>query len=427
MAYYHARANVCRAGVTHAGLANHPAVFTVGATARTGNVLVDDFTITTTLDNAPSSCQFTVQGFTPAVGNDVTLTMGGELVWGGTILSSRAVMQKFNSGAVYWNCQAIDWTWEMDRESPVDILIQSSLGVNTITALLLRTYTDPSSGFTPGYISSAVGNAGPFAWTGMKVSEALRAVAASAGCYMRITPTKAVDMFTSLPASNALSLGNSSEIRQAVYEQSLSQVRTKTFIAGGGGQTTANVSVGATVVPVDECEWYTGTVAETPGDRFVYTGRSASSGPGNLTGCSGVAYDIPQGTKVRVVGRVTNTAAETALATVLGGGTGRAFGWFDGGDHTQATVTAMATSDTTLYGAALPSLQYTTAARFHEPGKEVTVSISDPVSVSGTFRIQSVTMRPFGAIVGNTPRFEYAVQCRLVRRQDAIDVLRKVG
>lgn len=427
MAYYHARAGVCRAGVTYAGLAHLPAVFTIGATDRSSDVKVDDFTISTALDNAPSSCQFVCEGFTPAVGNDVTLTLGGGLVWGGTIMSTRAVAQKLNSGAVFWDCQAIDWTWEMDRQAPVDIIIPSSRGVNTIVALLLRTFTDPSSNFRPGYIDSAVGDAGPFTFTGAKVSDALRAVAAAAGCYMRVTPRKSVDLFTDLPASNPLSLSNSSAIRQVVYEQSLAQVRTRTFIVGGGGQTTENVTAGATVVPVDECEWYTGTIAETPGDRFIYSGRSATSGPGNLTGCSDIAYDIPQGTQVRVVARVTDSAAETALATVLGGGTGRSVGWFNAGTASQEAVTGMATNDVALYGAAIPALSYTTEDRFHRAGKQVSVSISDPVTVSGDFRIQSVTMRPYGPVTGNSPTFQYSVQCRLVRRVDQIDLLRRAS
>lgn len=422
MAYYHARANVCRAGVTYAGLANHPAVLTIGGTDRTSASLVDGFSITTALDGSASTCAFDATGFTPTLGADVTLTLGGALIWGGTLTDVRANAQKLTSGAVFWNCQAIDWTWLMDRYAVVNQEM-AARPANQAVAEILRTYTD--GGFTTGYIPMEMGTVGPFSFSGETVSSALRRIAASCGGFLRMKPDKSVDLFSTLPTSNALSIGNSTDIRSVVYESSLAEVRTRTYYAGGGAQTTSQVLPSSTTIPVDECSWYEGTQVLIGNDVVTYSGRSALNGPGTLTGCSGIDREIAQGAQVQVLAQVDDATAQTALATVLGGGrSGVAVGWFGDTSLSQAEATARATKDVEFYKQAIPSLSYTTSARYHEPGKTVTVSTTDPVTISGDFRIQQVVMTPFGAVAGNTPSFQYQVSCRLVRRADVIDLLK---
>lgn len=420
MAYYHARANVCRAGVTYAGLAHHPFKAVIGSTDRTTSVLYDSFTVTTALDGSPSTCAFMVQGFAPTLGNDVVLTLGGELIWGGTLTEVRAQAQKVQSGAVYYTCQAIDWTWLMDRYARVNLTIEAGLAVNTAIASILRDYTD--TGFARGYVPIDLPTVGRMVFDGETVSSALRRIASAAGAYVRVRPQKRVDVFDVLPTSNALSLSNSSAIRAVVYEASLSQVRTRTFYVGGGGSTTATVSHMDSTIPVDECGWYSGTQALANGDVFSYTGRTVTSGPGSLTGVSGLAVGLPEGAPVSVLAQADDAAAQTALAAVLGGGrSGIAVGWFSDSRLSQAEVDARAATDVEAFKGAIPALSYTTTARYHEPGKTVTASITDPFTVSDTFRVQRVVMRPYGAVAGNTPSFEYQVTCRVFRRADLLD------
>ena len=421
MPYYHARANVCRAGVTHAGLAHHPFKVVVGSTDRTSSVLYDQFSVTTALDGTPSTCAFRVQGFTPVVGNDVLLSLGGELIFGGTLTEVKASAQKLVSGAVFWDCQAIDWTWLMNRYSRVSMEIGAGMAVNQAVATILRTFTD--GGFVTGFIDMAnLSTVGPLSFAGETVTGAIGRIAAAAGGYVRIRAPKAVDVFSTLPTSNALTLGNSSEIRSVVYEKSLSQVRTRTYYVGGGATTTASVGTTSVTVPVDECSWYTGSQAITGTDIFSYTGRSAASGPGNLTGVTGLSESIPQGATVSVIAQADDATAQTALATILGGGrSGVAVGWFTDARLSQADVTLRASEDVAAFKDPIPALSYTTAKRFHEPGKTVAVTFTDPITVSETFRIQQVVMRPYGAVAGNTPSFEYQVQCRVFRRADVLD------
>lgn len=422
MAYYHARANVCRAGVTRAGLAHHPFVMTLGGVDRTSSLLLDQFAVTYALNGQPwSSCAFSVQGFTPTVGETLLLTMGGEVIFGGTLTECKAVAQKFVSGAVFWHCQANDWTWLMDRYQRVFLDLPAGVSVNTAIRLVLA-FTDPASGFHGGYMPSSLGTIGAISVQGDTVSQAIRRIVAAGNAYSRLRANKAVDAFQSLPASNALSLGNSSAIRNVVYEQSFSQIRTRSYYAGGGGTTTALVASGATSVPVDECGWYSGTQALAGTDVIGYTGRSAASGPGSLTGVTGVDRDIPQGTQIAVLSEANALGAQVDLAALLGGGqSGIAAGWFSDSRLSQAEVDGRANTDVNAFKAAVPSFGYTTSARWHEVGKTVAVSTTDPLTISATFRIQHVIMRPRGAVVGNVPSFEYQVGCRVFRRADLLD------
>lgn len=420
MAHYHARANVCRAGVTYAGLAHLPFVATIGGTDRTASILYDAFTVTTALDGSPSTCAFSVQGFTPTQGHDVTLTLGGEMIWGGTLTDVRAQAQKFVSGAVYYQCQAIDWTWLMDRYSRVSLSLPADVAVNQAVTAVLSAFTD--GGFRRGYVPMDLSAVGPMTFEGETVSGALRRIAASASAYMRVRPQKRVDVFDTLPASNALSLSNSSDIRGVVYESSLSQVRTRTYYVGGGGRATATTAPTSSTIPVDECGWYTGTQVYINGDVVAYTGRSVESGPGTLTGVTGISADIAEGATVSVLAQADDVTAQTALATVLGGGrSGVAVGWFSDGRLSQAELDARAAADVEAFKSAIPALSYVTTKRYHEPGKTVSASISDPLTISDTFRIQHVVMRPYGAVTGNAPTFEYAVTCRVFRRADLLD------
>jgi hypothetical protein len=136
-----------------------------------------------------------------------------------------------------------------------------------------------------------------------------------------------------------------------------------------------------------------------------------------------LSADIPQGTTVAVLAQADDATAQTALAAVLGSGrSGVSVGWFSDGRLSQGEVTQRAAADVEAFKSAIPALSYTVAQRYHEPGKTVSVSTTDPVTISDTFRVQQVVMRPYGIVAGNTPSFEYQVTCRVFRRSDLLDV-----
>lgn len=434
MAFLHARSNVCRSGVTHAGLANQPLGLTIGGVSRAADVLVDGFAITTTVDGSPSTCTLVVTGVQPTEGQDLILTLGGALLWGGTIMRVRAVAQKLVSDTVFWHCQAIDWTWLLDRFARVTALYEN-LAVNTLVATILAGSTN--GGFQPGWIDGSLGTIDRIQFTGETVSNALARVAKAAnngaGAYYRLRADKSVDLFSTLSIEgNPLSLSNSSDIRDVIWDRSLTEIRTRVFYAGGGAQTSGPVASGAVAIPVDALGWYapSGQVLVEQ-DIISYTGKSTTSaGAGSLTGCTGIDRDIPAGATVAVLMQVDDATAQSNLATLLGSGrSGIATAWFSDGRLAHGEATKRASADLAFYKAAIPALEYTTNAKWAKPGKVVSVSITSPFTISGNFLIQSVTIRPFGAVdllAASGPIWQYQVITRLARRVDVTDLLLRV-
>ena len=196
---------------------------------------------------------------------------------------------------------------------------------------------------------------GPFSFAGLRVSEALRRIAAAVNAMMRVKPDKSVDMFQTLPTSNALSIGNSSDVRSVVYESSLAQVRTRTYFAGGGSQTTALVQATATTIPVEECGWHVSGTQVLVGSAIIsYTGVSATSGPGNLTGCSGLTRGNPAGRNRRHArpGR-RQRRADRAGHRARRRPPGVAVGWFSDGRLSYGEAAARSTSDVAFYKEAI--------------------------------------------------------------------------
>lgn len=110
------------------------------------------------------------------------------------------------------------------------------------------------------------------------------------------------------------------------YQLDLTQVRTRITVIGGGTQTTAPVAAGATSISVEDCSWFAGTggTVLARNQIITYTGTSAASGPGNLTGvpaagtgCINTA--LLQGDEVQVYVQRNDAAAQTALAALEGG------------------------------------------------------------------------------------------------------------
>ena len=101
---------------------------------------------------------------------------------------------------------------------------------------------------------------------------------------------------------------------------------TRATVEGAGGRTTEPVASGSTSIPVDECVWFGssgGTVKAGP-QRVTYTGRSASSGPGNLTGvpasgAGSLVYALSQGQDVNIMVSADDVVAQAAIVAKEGG------------------------------------------------------------------------------------------------------------
>lgn len=108
-----------------------------------------------------------------------------------------------------------------------------------------------------------------------------------------------------------------------------------TAVVGGSSVTQATIAIGATVLPIADTTYATpaGGAATVAGQALTYTGRSTISGPGNLTGVSGITPAIAYGASVSLpVGAVSLwTLVYTSAGTAAGNSVGPFIVSQDGG------------------------------------------------------------------------------------------------
>lgn len=425
---YTARSNACRAGVTYAGLAARTFTVALGGVTRTDVQQNVNFTLSKTLDG-DQTLTLTVGGTAPEEGQDVLLTLGGELFFGGTVQRVRSVV---TGQLVKWECACSDWWWLLNRYARVTGTFSG--GVNSVVARLLATYSN--GGFLPGYLPQTLGDIS-ITCDDEPLGDVLRRVAkganGGAGAFIRLTPFKRVDIATSFPDGLTLTLVNGSDQRTIVRESMLDQVRTRVRARGKGAQTTEIVSfAAASTLPVADCSIFadSGSVWVAGMGPVAYTGRSATSGPGLLTGCTGVTDDIAQGTLVQVYVEVNDATAQSDLATKLGGGrSGIATHSIANEAWSLAEATAMAGAHLTLLkapqvaltiaGVAVPAAQMLR----QEVGAVLAASVTVPMTVSGDYRVQQVTVSAFSSMAESEPAFNVSVTARSTVGVNLFDLL----
>lgn len=215
MAYLQARAGIARAGVTYAGLSYPTVKVTIAGTDRTTNVLYKGFGITQNLDGQ-ATARLVVSGFTPAVGNEITVTYRtpNEYLFSGTIMRRR---YRANGQLVWWELDCGDYRWLLDRYALVNASY-SSCGKNTAIARILG-FTDPASGFAIGRVPSSLGDidATGITFTQDRVSDAIGRVCDMAGAHWYIGHDKQISAFVDDDEDgNPLALDDASEDRKSV-------------------------------------------------------------------------------------------------------------------------------------------------------------------------------------------------------------------
>jgi len=424
---YTARSNACRAGVTYAGLAARTFAVAIGGVTRTDAQQNVGFTLSKTLDG-DQTLTLTLGGTEPDEGQDVLLTLGGELFFGGTVQRVRSVV---NGQLVKWECACSDWWWLLNRYARVTGTFAG--GVNSVVARLLATYSD--GGFLPGYLPQTLGDIS-ITCDDEPLGDVLRRVAKGAnngaGAFIRLTPFKRVDIATSFPDGLTLTLVNSSDQRRVIREKALDQVRTRVRARGKGAQTTELVRYLSATIPVADCSIFadSGSVWVAGMGPVAYTGRSTTSGAGTLTGCTGVTDDIAQGTLVQVYVEANDATAQSDLATTLGGGrSGIATHSIANEDWSLAEATAMAGAHLTLLkdplvtltvdGVALPAAQMLR----HEVGAVLEANVTSPMTVSGDYRVQQVTVSAFSSMAESEPFFNVSLSARSTVGVNLFDLL----
>lgn len=392
MAYLQARANIARAGVTYGGWAPSDFTFTVGGTERTP--LVRGFMIEERLDDTPGVCTFEAQGYTPTCGQTVTFawTTPDAYWFAGTLV--RRQMRLDPNEIPIWKCTALDYTWLLNRYSKVTAQYRN-LGINSILARVLTDFTN--GGFLVGYCPSSLGTLDAFDCEDEDVSAVLSRLAAAANAYWYIDPWKRVYLAATFPYGNSLTITESNVFRNVEYDEDLTQLRNATIVYGRQTQTTALVSGGATTVSVEDTRGFspTGGTARAGQNVITYTGLSANSGPGTLTGCTGIVYEIAQGDPVTLRRRTDDVTAQTALATTLGGGlSGIVVHVINNSLLNDSEADLVADTDVAAFKDVPNGIAFDITDRETAIGKIVTVSVTNPITISDTFRVQSVSIVP---------------------------------
>jgi hypothetical protein len=200
----------------------------------------------------------------------------------------------------------------------------------------------------------------------------------------------------------------------------------------------------------------------TVGSQIVsFTGRSVASGAGSLTGipssgfgslavriqagtpvlptpqltgipASGegaILYDIPQGEPVNILVIADDTDAQLEMATALGSADPED-GVFEEvlKDNRLSIVGATERAEARLTEVKDPhrEVRYLTFDQTTRSGKSVTFSLGDPVNLSGTFKIQSVTIEnfdpagrtfPIRTVEASSRRLSFEAILRMIQQQ----------
>jgi hypothetical protein len=410
------RAGLARSAATRSDYYRPFPIVTIGATVRTDKVEKGTLQIVQQLTQQPDTASMEVFGFDPVQGQQIIVASGAasNRVFGGTV---QRVSQKSVRGAAMkrYTIDCIDWNWLLNRRR-VTKQYASGQPANIIFADLVTSF---STGFSVSKVKSGAPTiTGVTVFRGESLASALTRVADAVGWHWYPDADQTLHFYDTETTQTPSALTTSNyQYDLLQYVLDLSQVRTRFFGVGGGGQTTAAALAGASSIAVNECGWYSasGGKVVAGANIITYTGVSVSSGVGNLTGCSGVLYDILLGDTINVFVQVDDAAAQTALAA-LEGGDGIHEGWVENGTWSLATTTTQATAALTAFKSTDIRGSYFTFDKLTRPGKSLTITLPAR-NISTTVTLQRVVRT-----LASPDRWGFTVDFSIVWT-DLIDVL----
>ena len=145
----------------------------------------------------------------------------------------------------------------------------------------------------------------------------------------------------------------------------------------------------------------TGSVLVGGVDVCAYTSGTTVSGSETLASVSGLTRDWPEGTEVRALVTVNDASAQTTLASLLGGGmSGVAVSKIEANSANSATGSTIGANYLGTYSGGVTEVRGRmtdikhTGATALQAGTIVTLNITAPATVSGSYRTQTVTLTP---------------------------------
>lgn len=429
-----ARSGVARSGVTRSGDFDQSFVITIASTDRTRKVWSRDSQIEDVQGADPNSFRATSRGFAVTEGQEVKVYNGGVNVgipyFCGHILEVEPTSKR-KSDRVAYRFVATDYTWLLDQGAFITG-VYGGLGVNTLVRRLIASFAP--SGFTGGYLPSSLGDIDSMQFTNESFTDAMTRIAdrVDGGALWSCDYRKVISMWPTAE-EDPHCMGSTETVvdadghREPTYRVDLTQVRTRVICEGGGSNTTGRATSNATSIAVDEAGWYRSTGGTFRAGFVIgtYAGVSAASGPGTLTGVSGVTADIPQGESVVVRTQADDGPAQTALAALIGGD-GVAVRYISDGRLSLGECEKRASAELENYGAQLREFGYATDDALNlVSGRNVAVNVTKPATVNTTLRAQRVIIRKRSKVSGSTIGLERLVQLSPVR-VDLANVLERI-
>lgn len=403
----HARSGVCEAGTCISGLINYRLKATVNDTPL-GILVGGGFRINHAVGR-PSTCTLTTL-IPVQEGQQIKIIDDGafHLLFGGTV--DTVAYSKQRGHPTVYDISCSDWIWLANKDTEIyETFVNMS--VNTAIAKIIS-YTDPAIGIMPGSIPESLGTI-TMTLDGSNFEQAINDIAKSVKANWKLTPHRRLDMYqTQVPSGHALTLVNESRVKLLGFQKQLSQIRTRVTGLGGGSQTSGVTTLDSTTIAVKECGWYSASGGYAKGPAmapFTYTGRTAASGAGFITGVSGLTRDIADGETIGVFVIVEDSPAQSDLATKLGNGlTGVATYRFSDQRLSLTELTNRCEMyldffktpiQQASYAMGMPDFYYNAQRRW-EIGKLVDVSIpTDAGTVAGILRLSEMTIEGLADVV----------------------------
>jgi hypothetical protein len=436
--YRHARSGVCEAGTCISGLVFYRLRVTANDVAI-GMLIGSGFRISHAVGR-PSTCTFST--LSPLQeGQQIKIIDDGahHLLFGGTV--DTVSFTKQDGAPTIYDIACTDWVWLANKDTEIYETFVN-VDVNTAVTRVIE-YTDPAIGIMPGSIPESLGKIN-MTIDGSNFEQAINDIAKAAKSNWKLTAHKRLDMYqTEVPSGHVLTLVNDSRVKILAFQNQLSQIRTRVTGLGGGSQTSGVTLYGSSTIEVKETGWYSssgGTVKITGLPPLTYTGVSTASGPGFITGVSGLTRDIADSETVNVFVELNDATAQSQLAARLSGGgamTGVATYRFSDQRLSLQELTNRCQMyldffkipiQQATYSMGMPDFYYNSQRRW-EVGKLVSVTIDTPHGeVTGTLRLSELTIEGLADVsmddgMGQSWETQRSIILRPGARQGILDLM----
>lgn len=448
LAYLQSRAGLARAG---AGRSNYATGLvcrvTINGTDRTTVIEKSSIVISQNLNEQVDTCTLKTRGlsgFTPVKGQTITVSLGDQadnLLFGGRIQAVTTVVDiASQSGSAWYELYCVDYTWQAQKR-----LILKRYTAETATNIVLDIMSTYTSGLTTAHVATGLASIDDITFTMVSVPDALTRIANRIGAYWYFDYTGDLHFFQTevRPAPETLSASSVFPWRRLRYRDDLSQIRTRAYVEGRGGvMSEFQAAFGASPdISIDTPSELFADPSDYGGGTFYARWKTIPLGYTDVddTGFDHLVGDIGnqdlwtasneerprQGDEVNQWVTRNDTTAQTALAALEGGDGIREVYIQDRRLNYDGCV-ARGDAELDLYADPLVTISYQTQDVNARPGGEVTLSVTSPVTLSGTYRIQTVTISdlelsttqlPWRSVTASSVRFDFY---DLLRRRNGV-------